>query len=79
VNFPRRLANAVSELGSAGRIDPAQLTIPSSARRLCEILEKDIRMKAKRRAVFLLLVFGSLLLLAATWNLPEDEWKRVGP
>ena len=36
-------------------------------------------MKAKRRAVFLLLVFGSLLLLAATWNLPEDDWKRVGP
>jgi hypothetical protein len=52
---------------------------PVPAAGFCEASEKDKQMKAKRRAVFLLLFFGSLLLLAATWNLPEDDWKRVGP
>jgi hypothetical protein len=30
-------------------------------------------MKNKRRAVFVLLVFGSLLALASAWDLPHDS------
>jgi len=29
--------------------------------------------KNKRRAMFVLLVFGSLLALASAWDLPEDQ------
>jgi hypothetical protein len=29
-------------------------------------------MNSKRKAIYLLLVFGSILLLAAGWNAPED-------
>jgi hypothetical protein len=29
-------------------------------------------MNSKRKAIYLLLVFGSILLLAAGWNGPED-------
>jgi len=29
-------------------------------------------MKSKRRAIYLLLVFGGILLLVAGWNLPEN-------
>ena len=32
----------------------------------------DSKAKHKRRAAFMLLVFGSILLLVAAWNLPDD-------
>jgi hypothetical protein len=34
------------------------------------VKEKD--MNSKRKAIYLLLVFGSILLLVAGWNGPED-------
>jgi hypothetical protein len=34
-------------------------------------------MKSKRRALFLLVVFGSLLALAAAWDLPDDNYDRA--
>jgi hypothetical protein len=33
---------------------------------------RDLTMKNKRRAIFVLLFLGSLLALAGAWNLPED-------
>jgi len=33
---------------------------------------KDKNMKSKRRAAYLLLVFSSVLLLVATWNIAES-------
>jgi hypothetical protein len=35
------------------------------------------RLKSKRRAVGILLVLGSVLVLLATWDLPED-WLTQG-
>jgi hypothetical protein len=35
------------------------------------------KLKSKRRAVGILLVLGSILVLVATWDLPED-WLAQG-
>jgi hypothetical protein len=35
------------------------------------------KLKSKRRAVGILLVLGSILVLLATWDLPED-WSPQG-
>ncbi len=35
-------------------------------------------MNSKRKAIYLLLVFGSILLLVAGWNGPEDAGTHGG-
>jgi len=35
-------------------------------------------MNSKRKAVYLLLVFGSILLLVAGWSLPDDTASQSG-
>jgi hypothetical protein len=35
-------------------------------------------MNSKRRAIYLLLVFGSIMLLLAGWNAPEDAGAHPG-
>jgi hypothetical protein len=37
-----------------------------------------MNMESKRKAVLLLLVFGSILLLVAGWNLPEAQANQNG-
>lgn len=34
-------------------------------------------MNSKRRAAYLLLVFGSILLLVAAWNLPDKPASQI--
>jgi hypothetical protein len=35
-------------------------------------------MNSKRKAIYLLLMFGSILLLVAGWNSPEDAGEQAG-